>query len=126
MRFFRTVAVPGRNRAEACLAKLQELNSSVSEPWLGLCLEENVEAAVSDKNVSAAGLGGTSETFRSKRRNAIKPPLCESTRILAVRLVILLCSQVAVKVKTEKLTPDSLAGFSMVVMVDATLEDCIA
>ena len=33
--------------------------------------------------------------------------------------------QVAVKVKTDKLTPQSLAGFSMVVMVDAALEDCI-
>ena len=33
--------------------------------------------------------------------------------------------QVAVKVKTDKLTPQSLAGFSMVVMVDAALEDYI-
>jgi len=33
--------------------------------------------------------------------------------------------QVAVKVKTDKLTPESLADFSVVVMVDAALEDCI-
>jgi hypothetical protein len=34
--------------------------------------------------------------------------------------------QVAVKVITEALTPEKLAGFSVVVLVDAPLNDCIA
>ncbi len=34
--------------------------------------------------------------------------------------------QVAIKVMTEALTPEKCAGFSVVVMVDAPLDDCIA
>jgi len=34
--------------------------------------------------------------------------------------------QVSVKVMTEALLPENLAGFSVVVMVDAPLDDCIA
>lgn len=34
--------------------------------------------------------------------------------------------QVAVKVIKEALTPEKLAGFSVVVLVDAPLNDCIA
>lgn len=35
-------------------------------------------------------------------------------------------NQVAIKVMTEALAPEKCAGFSVVVMVDAPLDDCIA
>ena len=123
--------MPGKNRAEACLAKLQELNSSVSETWPhagtggcwrgcflgGGCLTPTFALCMSlafalVRHVNALAKSEGTPQERQGRPCASHTQSCH-------------LSQVAVKVKTEKLTPESLSGFSMVVMVDAALEDCI-
>ena len=53
-------------------------------------------------------------------------PSHSTTLYLNLYLFINIHHQVAVKVIKEALTPEKLAGFSVVVLVDAPLNDCIA